>query len=67
MASVHSNVFNDQFRVDEHPVWYKQFSSRDRDRMLEDDLHAGYWIPALLAAIVCLGLAMMAFSVIVPL
>ena len=65
MASVHLDMLRHWYREEDHPNWYHRFSDLQRDRMVEDDLAAGYRIPAILVGIVCAGLAAMAISVLI--
>ena len=67
MASVHMDTMREWYREQDHPSWYRRFSTQQRDRMVEDDLAAGYRVPALLVGIVCVGLTMMVISVLVAL
>ena len=64
MASADLNTLREWYREDQHPVWYGKFPERDREKMVEDDLSAGYRIPILLTAIVFFGLATMAMAVL---
>ena len=67
MASAHLNELARWYGQDSHPVWYRSFSEHQRDNMVEDDLSAGYGIPAILISIVLFGLASMALSVFLAL
>ena len=67
MASVHLDTLRGWYREEEHPNWYRRFSTEQRDRMVDEDLTAGYGIPTLLAGIVCVGLTMMAITVLAAL
>ena len=50
-------------RLKDHPVWMKRFSEDDQERLLEEDLDAGYHVPLLLATLVSSGMILMAITV----
>ena len=58
------NRLQSWFREEEHPVWYRSIPEQERERMVDEDLSAGYWIPSILTAIVLCGLLSMAVSVL---
>jgi hypothetical protein len=67
MATSHLNQLTAWYAKDKHPVWYGGFSDEQRDRMVSDDLTAGYSIPAILFSIILAGLCSMALSVLLAL
>ena len=46
-----------------HPIWCGVFSLRQREKQVEQDMQAGYRIPAVLTAIMVFGLLSMVVSV----
>lgn len=67
MASGHVEMLKEWYCEGDHPIWYGRFSYEDREQMIEDDLSAGYRIPLLLFGIICIGVTMMAVSVLAAL
>jgi hypothetical protein len=53
-------------RLDEsaYPGWRDRFSARNRRRMIDDDLKAGYSVPILLASVVSIGVMMAIITVL---
>ena len=64
MASAHMNQLREWFPEKEHHAWYRGFTEAQKDQMLDDDLSAGYRIPAILTAIVVFGQFSMIVSVL---
>ena len=67
MASIYTDSVDKLIPRRGHPVLYHHFTKTERERMVNDDLAAGYSIPALLTGIVCIGLITMAISVLIAL
>ena len=63
MATVHFDL-RSWFRESEHPVWYRRFSGKQQDRLLNEDLTAGKRIASILVSIVSFGLVSMVVSVL---
>ena len=63
MATVNFDDPQNWCDIQHHPVWCRVFSVRQREKQVEQDVRAGYGIPAVLTAIMVFGLVSMAVSV----
>ena len=63
MATVHLDDQQNWCDKQHHPVWYRVFSVGQREKQVEQDMNAGYGIPAVLMAIMVYGLLSMVVSV----
>jgi hypothetical protein len=50
---------------EDHPVWFRAFSEPQQERLVDDDLSAGYSVAGLLVCVVTLGLMLIAGSVLI--
>ena len=63
MATIHFDDPQNWCDEQHHPVWCRVFSTVQREKQVEEDVTAGYGIPAILTAIMVFGLLSMVLSV----
>jgi len=63
MATVHTDSTLDRYNRDHHPVWTLAFSERERKALIDEDLAAGYQVPAILMGVMVFGFLSIVVSV----